>query len=400
MISARLSAKRAAARCINVADLRLAAHRRLPKAVFEYLDGGADDEITLRDNLNAFAELRFRPRSAVDVKECDLSTTVLGQRVAMPVLLAPVGYSRLFHPEGELAGAAAASRAETIYCVPTLSGFRLEVVKARSSAPVWYQLYPTGGREVAEAAITRARISGFSALVVTIDTATGGNRERDYRNGVWALMGPSLVKQIPYLPNILAHPRWLAGFLLDRGNRKLENLVVPGKGSIKLMELSDLPAAMAQSVVTWKDLEWIRPIWPGPLVIKGIQTDDDARRAVDAGAHGVVVSNHGGRQLDSVAASLRVLPSVVSAVGSQIEVLMDGGIRRGGDVVKALCLGARAVLIGRAYAYGLSAYGEAGVDRALEIIKADLHRMMKLLGAQKISDLDASFLEGSAPLPR
>jgi L-lactate dehydrogenase (cytochrome) len=231
--------------------------------------------------------------------------------------------------------------------------------------------------------------------VVTIDTATGGNRERDYRNGIYTLMSGETLRKIPYLPNVLTHPRWLAGYMLDRGNRRLENLVIPGKEALTLMEFTDLPAHLAQMGVTWKDMEWIRPIWPGPIVVKGIQTDDDARRAIDVGAQGVIVSNHGGRQLDSVAASLRVLPSVVSAVGAQAEVLMDGGIRRGSDVIKALCLGAKAVLMGRACAFGLAAYGTAGVERSLEIIKQDLHRTMKLLGASAIGKLDESYLERS-----
>jgi L-lactate dehydrogenase (cytochrome) len=384
---------RFSARIVNVDDLRKAAHRRLPKAVFDYLDGGADDEITLRDNLNAFSELRFRPRSAVDATECDLSTTVMGQRIELPVVLAPVGYSRLFHPQGELAGAAAASRAGTIFCVPTLSGYRLEDVKAGSRCPVWYQLYPVGGREVAEAALARAKDSGFSALVVTIDTPRSGNRERDIRNGVSELKGRSLRRKIRYLPDLFAHPRWLAGYLLDRGGGQLPNIVIPGKGPMKLSDVDDLPAKMDRWLVTWEDLEWIRDVWAGSIIVKGIQTDDDARRAVDAGAQGVIVSNHGGRQLDGVAASLRVLPSVVSAVGTQIEVLMDSGIRRGSDVVKALCLGARAVLIGRAYVYGLAAHGETGIDCALKIIREEIKRTMTLLGAKAIRNLDASFLE-------
>ena len=264
MIPAILSSARRAARCINVSDLRRAAHRRLPKGVFDYLDGGADDEVTLRDNLSAFAELRFRPRSAVIFQECDLNTTVLGQNIALPVLLAPVGYSRLFHPDGELGTAVAAGRAGTIFCVPTLSGYRLEEVKAAGSDQLWYQLYPLGGREVAEAAITRARNSGYSALVVTIDTATGGNRERDYRNGIYTLMSGETLRKIPYLPNVLTHPRWLAGYMLDRGNRRLENLVIPGKEALTLMEFTDLPAHLAQMGVTWKDMEWIRPFGRAP----------------------------------------------------------------------------------------------------------------------------------------
>jgi isopentenyl diphosphate isomerase/L-lactate dehydrogenase-like FMN-dependent dehydrogenase len=386
---------RLSARIVNVNDLRLAAHRRLPKAVFGYLDGGADDEVTMRDNMTAFSELRFRPRSAVDARECDLSTAVLGQHIDFPCVLAPVGYSRLFHPKGELAGAAAAGRAGTIFCAPTLSGYRLEDVKARSSCPVWYQLYPVGGREIAEPALLRAKKCGYSALVVTIDTPRSGNRERDRRNGVVELMGPSLRRKIRYLPDLFVHPKWLAGFLLDLGNGQLPNILIPGKGPMKLMHLNHLPKEMDQWLITWEDLHWIRNVWTGPIIVKGIQTDDDARRAVDAGAQAIVVSNHGGRQLDSVAASLRVLPSVVSAVGTQIEVLMDSGVRRGSDVVKALCLGARAVLIGRAYIYGLAAQGETGIDSALNILREEIKRTMTLLGARAIANLDASYLERS-----
>jgi L-lactate dehydrogenase (cytochrome) len=381
------------ARIINVADLRSAAHRRLPKAVFDYLDGGADDEITMRDNLEAFAERRFRPRSAVDVGELDLSVTVLGGKIDLPIMLGPVGFSRLFHPRGEMAGALAAGRAGTVFCVPTLSGYSLEDIKAKCNRSLWYQLYPIGGRKIAEAALERATNAGYAALLVTIDTARSGNRERDLRNGVSALMGPSLARKVRYVPNLLAHPKWLADFLLDRENRKLGNIMIPGQGPMTLAQLTDLPDEMDRWIVTWEDLDWIRSVWKGPIVIKGVQTDDDARLAVDHGAHGLVVSNHGGRQLDGVAGSLRILPSVIGAVGDQIEVYLDSGVRRGGDVIKALCLGARAVLIGRAYIYGLSAFGDVGIDRAIDILRTDIRRTMRLLGARTIKDLDPSYLE-------
>jgi L-lactate dehydrogenase (FMN-dependent) and related alpha-hydroxy acid dehydrogenases len=385
---------------INVADLRSAACRRLPKAVFDYLDGGADDEITMRDNAEAFAELRFRPRSAVDAGELDLSATVLGTKIDLPFMLGPVGYSRLFHPRGELGGTLAAGRAGTIFCVPTLSGYSIETLKAKSTRPLWYQLYPIGGRAIAEAAIARAEKAGYAALLVTVDTAKSGNRERDLRNGVSELMGPSIIRKVRYVPNLMMHPKWVAGFLLDRGNGKLENIMIPGRGPMPLEMLTDLPDEMDHWIVTWEDLEWIRKVWKGPIVIKGIQTDNDARRAADEGVQGVVVSNHGGRQLDSVAGALRVLPSVVKAVGNQVEVYMDSGIRRGGDVIKALCLGARAVFIGRAYVYGLSAFGDAGVDKAISILKMDLKRNMMLLGASSIKDLDASYVEYSPSWPK
>jgi isopentenyl diphosphate isomerase/L-lactate dehydrogenase-like FMN-dependent dehydrogenase len=380
----------ASPRVVCIEDFRPLARRRLPSAVFDYLDGGAEGEVTLRENCRAFEDIVFRPRHAVAVPDCDLRTRVLGLELSMPFLLAPVGYSRLMHPDGEAGAARAAGAAGTAYILSTISGHKLEDVKAASSGPVFYQLYLMGAREAAEAAITRARAAGFSALVVTIDTAVSGMRERDYRNGMKELLTGNLFEKLPFASQILTRPRWLIDFWRDGGLPKLPNVVIPGKGP---MELLDVNAALARSVVTWDDLRWIRALWSGPIVIKGVLTADDARRAIDAGAAAIVVSNHGGRQLDGVAASVRVLPEIVAAVNGQVEVLMDGGIRRGTDIVKAICLGARAVLGGRAYAYGLAAAGEAGVARALEILRVDLDRTLKLLGCRSIAELDRSYVD-------
>lgn len=357
--------------------------------MFDYLDGGAEGEFTLRENCRVFEDVTFRPRHAVATPSCDLCTRVLGFDLSLPVLLAPVGYSRLMHPHGEVAAARAASLAGTAYILSTISGHPLEEVKSASSGPVCYQLYLLGGREVAEASIQRAKDAGFSALVVTIDTVVAGMRERDFRNGMKELLGSNPLAKIPFLPQFLARPGWLARFLLDGGIPPLPNVVIPGHGPMPLL---DVGAALANAVVTWEDLRWIRQVWPGPIVIKGVLTGDDARRAVDEGASAVVVSNHGGRQLDCVPASLRVLPEIVAAVNGKAEVLMDGGIRRGGDVIKAICLGARAVLIGRAYAYGLAAAGQAGVARALEILRADAERTVKLLGCTSLAALNPSYV--------
>jgi L-lactate dehydrogenase (cytochrome) len=376
-------------RVVNIEDLRVLAQRRLPKPVFDYLDGGAEAEFTLTENCRAFHDVFFRPRGAVGIVNCDLKTRVLGHELSFPAMLAPVGYSRLMHPGGEVAAARAAGLAGTGYILSTISGHKLEDVKAASRGPVWYQLYLLGGREAAEGALDRARRAGFSALVITVDTPVAGMRERDPRNGMKELLGPSLLAKIPYVPNILAHPGWLASFLLDGGVPKLENIVRPGKGS---MELIDVASALSQAVVTWEDLRWIRGVWSGPIVVKGLLTGDDARRAADEGAAAVVVSNHGGRQLDSVSPSLRALPEVVTAVNGQVEVLMDGGVRRGSDIVKAICLGARAVLIGRAYAYGLAAAGQSGVARAIEILRCDVERTLRLLGCPSIKDLGRSYI--------
>ena len=376
-------------RVVNIADLRLLARRRLPRVVFDYLDGGAEGEVTLRENCTAFEEVTFRPRHAVAVPKCELRTRVLGGDLSFPVVLAPVGYSRLMHPEGEIAAARAAGMAGTAYTLSTISGHRLEDVKSASSGPVFYQLYLMGGRAAAEAAIQRARSAGFSALVVTIDTLVAGMRERDFRNGMKELLGGNPLAKLPFLPQFLARPGWLAGFLLDGGVPRLPNVVIPGQGPLPLI---DVGAALSSAAVTWEDLRWIRDAWSGPIVIKGVLTTDDARRALDEGASAIVVSNHGGRQLDGVPASLRVLPEIVAAVNGRAEVLMDGGIRRGSDVVKAICLGARAVLIGRAYAYGLAAAGQVGVARALEILRTDVDRTLKLLGCASIDALDGAYV--------
>ncbi|HXM93048.1 MAG TPA: alpha-hydroxy acid oxidase [Candidatus Dormibacteraeota bacterium] len=379
----------ASPRVINIEDLRRIAKRRLPRAVFDYLDGGAEAEVTLRENCQIFDHLTFRPRQAVSFPEYDLSTTVLGAQISFPAMLAPVGYSRLMHPGGEVAAAAAAYAAGTGYILSTISGHKLEKVRAATRGPAWYQVYLVGGRAVAEGAIERAKNAGFNALVVTIDTPVAGMRERDPRNGMKELLCNSIFAKLPYVPELLAHPGWLISFLRDGGVPLLENIVVPGKGP---MTLVDVGAALSDAVVTWNDLEWIRELWKGPIVVKGVLTGEDAKRAADEGAAAIVVSNHGGRQLDCVSPSMRALPEVVAAVNRQVEVLMDGGIRRGGDIVKALCLGARAVLIGRAYAYGLGAAGQAGVARALEILKVDVDRTIRLLGCPSVKQLDATYL--------
>src|SRR5580700_9463045 len=379
----------ASPRVVSIADLRAIAKRRVPSAVFDYLDGGAEGEITLRENCRVYEDVTFRPRHAVSITTCNLRTRVLGFDLALPFLLAPVGYSRLMHPVGEVGAACAAGNAGTAYILSTISGHKLEDVKAASTGPVFHQLYLMGGRGAAEGVIERARIAGMSALVVTIDTAVSGIRERDFRNGMKELVSGSIFEKIPYLPQVLSRPGWLASFLLDGGLPALPNVVIPGKGP---MPLVDVAAALAESTVTWSDLAWIRELWRGPIVVKGVLTGDDARRAVDEGAAAISVSNHGGRQLDCVQSSLRALPEVVKAVNGQTEILMDGGIRRGSDIVKALCMGARAVLCGRAYAYGLAAAGEAGVNRAIEILRTDLDRSLRLLGCASVTELDRSYI--------
>jgi isopentenyl diphosphate isomerase/L-lactate dehydrogenase-like FMN-dependent dehydrogenase len=385
----RAARRVASPRVVNIEDLRRLAKQRLPRVVFDYVDDGAEAEFTLRENCRAFQAITFRPRHAVRTGHCELGTRVLGSAISFPVMLGPIGYTRLIHAGGELAVARAATAAGVGYVVATFAGHRLEDVKAATSGPLWYQLYLTGGRSVAEAGIERARKAGYAALVITVDTPVAGLRARDLRNGMKELLAGTIFSKLPFLPQFIARPEWLASFLLDGGLPKLENVIVPGQGPMPLVDVS---TGLAAAAITWNDFRWIRELWPGlPIVVKGILTGDDAHRAVDEGAAAIVVSNHGGRQLDGVSASIRALPEVVSAVNGQAEVLMDGGIRRGSDIVKAICLGARAVLIARAYAYGLGAAGEAGVARALEILREDVERTLRLLG-RTLPELDSSLV--------
>jgi isopentenyl diphosphate isomerase/L-lactate dehydrogenase-like FMN-dependent dehydrogenase len=384
----RAARKVASPHVVNIEDFRRLAKQRLPRVVFDYVDGGAEAEFTLRENCRAFEGIIFRPRQAVAMTQCDLRTKVLGTDISFPVMLAPIGYTRLIDASGELAVARAADAAGVGYIVATFAGHKLEDVKASTSGLVWYQLYPIGGRSVAEAAIERARKAGYSALVITVDTPVAGMRERDQRNGMTELLSGNILSKLPFLPQFFTRLAWLVSFLLDGGLPKLENVIVPGQGP---MPIVDVGSGLALAAVTWDDFRWIRELWPGPIVVKGILTGDDARRAADEGVAGIVVSNHGGRQLDGVSASIRALPEVVSAVNGRVEVLMDGGIRRGSDIVKAICLGARAVLIGRAYAYGLGAAGEAGVVRVLQILRDDVERTVRLLG-RTLLELDSSLV--------
>jgi L-lactate dehydrogenase (cytochrome) len=373
---------------LNIADLRRLAKRRLPPVVFDYIDGGADDEVTLRGNARAYEDLTFRPQCAVPTPALDIRTTVMGATFDLPFILAPIGSSRMFYPRGEELAARAAGAAGTGYILSTLSGTPMEEVRAATKGTAWYQVYLCGGREVATAMLHRAKKAGFTALVVTIDTAVSGMREKDLRNGTRELLtrGPAM---LPYLPQMLMKPAWLTGMLSDGGLMQFPNVMLP-EGP---MPYAEVGRSLEQSMVCWDDLGWIRELWKGPIMVKGVHTANDARRAVDAGADALVVSNHGGRQLDGVAPSIRVLPEVVAAVNGQIEILVDGGIRRGSDIVKALCLGARAVLIGRAYAYGLAAAGEAGVTRAIELLRADVVRTMKLLGCESVKALGPAYLD-------
>jgi L-lactate dehydrogenase (cytochrome) len=377
-------------RAVNIDDLRRLARRRTPNVVFDYIDGGAEGEVTLGDNRRSWDEVLFRPRNAVRIPQVDTRTVVLGSELSMPMLLAPVGYTRLFHPDGEVGAARAAKESAIGYVLSTFSGYAVEDVAA-AAGPLWYQLYLAGGQAVVEQTLGRAWAAGCRVLAITIDTNAPGSRERDLRNGSAQLIGGSYLDKLPFLPHLLRHPRWLAGYLSDRKQVMFyPNVVLPETGP---MRARDVRGNLTKAANAWEDLPWIRAVWPGPIVIKGVITGDDARRAVDEGAAGVIVSNHGGRQLDTCYPTARALPEVVQAVRGQVEILVDGGIRRGADIAKALAMGARAVLIGRAYAYGLAAAGHPGAARAIAILRADLERTMALLGCASTARLDASYVD-------
>jgi L-lactate dehydrogenase (cytochrome) len=385
-----MAASRALERVVNIEDLRKLARRRVPLSVFDYIDGGADGEVTLRDNRRSWDEVLFRPHNAVHVPKPDLRTTVLGCDLALPMLLGPIGFTRMINTQGEPAVAAAAGDAGIGFCMSSFSGYPCADVAAAAKAPLWYQLYLAGGREVCEATLTRAWKSGFKVLAVTMDTNAPGLRERDLHNGAPHLMSGNVAGMLPHLPNILSKPAWLARFLMDRDAMFFPNIQLPGKGACPA---ADVRAMLTGAVVTWADLEWIKAVWPGPIVAKGVITGDDARKALGHGCAGVIVSNHGGRQLDTCYPTLRALPEVVRAVNGAAPVLVDGGIRRGGDILKAICMGAQAVLLGRAYAYGLAAEGGVGVAKAISILRADLERTMALLGVASVKELDASLVD-------
>jgi L-lactate dehydrogenase (cytochrome) len=378
-------------RAVNIDDLRTAAQRRLPRAVFDYIDGGADDEVTLRGNRQAWDEIFFRPRNAVSTPRPETKTTILGSDVSLPFILAPLGSSRMFHPAGERAAAKAAGEANIPYTLSTFSGYTFAELAGVSKAPLWYQLYLAGGRDIVEATLARAWQSGFKALAVTIDTNGPGMRERDFRNGAPQLMGKNLFSMLPFTSQVIVRPKWAAGFLMDRSKAMhYANVLIPGKGPLPAV---DVQSSLRDSVVTWADLTWIRQAWPGHILVKGVITGEDALRALDAGVSGLIVSNHGGRQLDTCLPTARALPEVLAAVNGRAEVFVDGGVRRGAHIVKALCMGAKAVLIGRAYGYGLAAAGSAGVARAIAILKADIERTLILLGCPSVTKLDSSYVK-------
>lgn len=371
-------------RLYNIDDVEALAYRRLPRPIYDVIAGGAGDEVTLRTNREALDALRLRPRVLTDVSTRDLETVALGETVSMPVMLAPVGFQRMLHRDAEVASARAAAAQGTIFACNTISTFSLEEVAASSSGTKWFQLYLPADREEAEDLVARVEAAGYAVMCLTVDTAVPGLRERDRRHRVTQplTIGPGLVLAAS------RRPRWSIDFLRGGAGRRPARLPMT-------VDAAGRAVAKTARPVTLEDLEWLRSRWKGSLVVKGVLRGDDCARLLDRGVDGLVVSNHGGRQLDSAMASIEALPEVVDAVAGRAEVFVDGGFRRGTDVVKALALGARAVLIGKAFLYGLAVGGQPGVERVLDIFRTELDTALGLLGCASVRDLDRSFVAGA-----
>ena len=369
--------------CNNIGDLRLRARSKLPSPMFHYIDGGADDEWTLRRNTEAFDDYQLMPNYLNDISHVDLSTTILGCGLTLPFLLSPTGMSRLFHHHKELGVSKAAAEAGTLYALSTMATTSLEDVAAASDGPKMFQIYILKDRELTKEFVQRCKASGYKALCLTVDTALAGNRERDAVYGM--TMPPKINRN-----NFFSYAKsweWLLNMALSP-DFKLANVFhrvdALGQGAMGLIEYVN---SQFDRSVTWDDVAWLAEQWDGPFVIKGMTTVSDARRAVEVGATAAMLSNHGGRQLDGVPAPIDTLMPIRDAVGDRLELILDGGIRRGTHIVKALAMGANACSIGRPYLYGLAAGGQAGVARAIEILKSEVERDLALLGCSSIAEL-------------
>lgn len=387
----RTRGERLRARALNVAELRQLARRRLPRGVFGYIDGGAEDEVTLRANTAAYRRLRFAPRVLRDMSAVDTGVTLLGQRLPIPLVLAPTGFTRIADPRGELAVARAAARAGLPYCLSTNSTRSIEEVAAAGRPPLWFQLYVQRDRGVVRELVQRAKAAGYAVLMPTVDAAALARRERDVRHGF------TLPPQSDWrtLLDGLRRPGWTWDFVRAEPITFANFRGLPAAGGAA----GATPVALAEYVksqfdpsVTWRDLEWLRTLWDGPLAVKGIQSAADAKLAADCGCQAIVLSNHGGRQVDGAPASPDLIGPAVDAAAGRAAVICDGGVRRGSDILKALALGADACMAGRFYLYGLGAGGEAGVDYAIELLTEELRRTMALIGCASVGGIDRSYL--------
>ena len=370
----------------SIDDLRQRARRRLPRAIFDFIDGGAQDEITLRRNREDFRRIALIPRALTDVSQRDLSVSVLGQTYSSPLILAPTGLPGVVWPDGAMQAAQAADAAGVGFCLSTMATSSIEEIARASRRPVWFQLYVMRDRGLAKSMMQRAKAAGCSALVITVDVPMQGQRDRDVRNGLTVPPQFSAANAVDFA----LHPGWVWRFLTGP-KVTLANFVGTGKGD-DMFTIAGFVNSQFDQSVTWKDIDWVRSVWDGPLALKGILDGDDARLAVEHGVDAVIVSNHGGRQLDGVPSAISVLAEVVDAVEGRSEVILDGGVRRGTDVLKALAIGARACMIGRPFLYGLAADGGAGVRKALEILRGEIDVSLALLGRAGVKQLDRSAL--------
>ncbi|HEX4820250.1 MAG TPA: alpha-hydroxy acid oxidase [Acidimicrobiales bacterium] len=385
------ASKRRLARAANIADLRSIAKRRLPHGVFDYVDGAAEDELTMRENSAAFSRITFRPRVLREVGSVDLSTTLLGTPLAYPLVLAPTGFTRIVDPQGELAVARAAARAKLPYTLSTMATRSVEEVAAVCPGRKWFQVYVWRDRGLVKDMVDRAAEHGYEALVLTVDTTMLGRRERDVRHGF--TLPPKI--GLETLIDGALHPGWTWAFVRSE---PIMFANIAGRGSAvgdgaSAVNLAQQVNEQFDPTLSWADVEWLRSMWDGHIVIKGIQSVDDAVLAAQAGVDAIALSNHGGRQLDSAPSPLSLVAPCADAVGDRVEIICDGGVRRGSDIVKAVALGARACMAGRAYLYALGAAGEPGVDWALELFENDMRRVMALLGVASVGELTRDVLE-------
>lgn len=371
----------------NVEDLRRLHRRRVPRMFYDYVDSGSWDEVTYRANEHDFERIRLRQRVAVNMAHRSLRSTMIGEPVAMPVALAPAGLTGMQHADGEILAARAAERFGVPFTLSTMSICSIEEVAAATTQPFWFQLYVMRDRDFIGRLIDRARDAGCSALVLTLDLQIMGQRHKDLKNGLSTppKLGPAA------LLDMLRRPRWCLG-MLRAGRRDFGNVIGHVEGAENMKSLAEWSVTQLDPTLDWEDVAWVKERWGGKLVLKGIMDAEDARLAVASGADALVVSNHGGRQLDGAPSAIEALPAIVDAVGDEIEIWMDGGIRSGQDVLKALAFGARGTMIGRAYLYGLGALGEAGVTRCLEIIARELDLTMAFCGLRDVRDVDARVL--------
>ena len=367
----------------NISDLRRLARQRLPRALFDYIDGGAQDEVTLRANQADFNNFTLVQRVLRDVTTRDQSVTVLGQKYDLPLILSPTGLTGIFWPNGALEAARAASDAGAGFCLSSMSTSTVEEIKKVAKRPTWFQLYVMRDRGMSRELIERAKAAGCSALVLTVDLAMQGQRDRDVHNGL--TIPPTL--SVANMLNFATRPGWVWRFLT--GPKVMPaSLVKPGQNT--LFTIAGYVNSQFDQSVTWKDIEWAKSIWGGPIALKGILAPEDAVAAIDHGADALIVSNHGGRQLDGVRSAISALPYVVDAVQGRAEVLIDGGVRRGTDVLKAIALGAKACMIGRPYMYGLASNGRAGVAKALDLLRNEIDLALALTGNTSLAALDRS----------